>query len=288
MEWYILLFIVFMFYFYLLDCQNKKVDNNSFRIPPPSIIITKDIPLFYINLQENKSRNANIKALLNNLDFQNYTRVDAVNTKYDIDDYSNYIKKDEYENLLLNNQYKMRNYHSELTFGSIGCYISHTNIYKFIVSNNIPYAMIFEDDLNINCDESTFWNQIQNINIPNDADIFLLNAMTFDGVTRFQPVQKNINKIDFFWCLHCYVITLKGAKKILKNAFPISIQLDSYISRMEYNEEINVYVLNNKLLKIKQNNNFKTDLQNLICTKNIIHEINEYKMDRIQYESSIY
>ena len=32
--------------------------------------------------------------------------------------------------------------------GAIGCALSHLKIYKHVVDNNIPYALILEDDVN--------------------------------------------------------------------------------------------------------------------------------------------
>jgi len=41
------------------------------------------------------------------------------------------------------------NHHKELNRGEIGCYLSHRNVWQEIVSNNLDFALIFEDDFDI-------------------------------------------------------------------------------------------------------------------------------------------
>lgn len=78
-----------------------------------------------------------------------------------------------YETLQNNTKRGKRTYHSELISGAIGCYLSHIRIYKKIVEDNIPYAIIFEDDVRFLDPEYIFWKKINSLNIPNDTDIFI-------------------------------------------------------------------------------------------------------------------
>jgi len=246
--------------------KNEEVYKYSIKNKFPKTIlnlfkITNKIPLFYINLDENKDRNENIIDIIKKFNFTNTTRIPAVNTKtFDkVLEYKNLILEDSLNKLKINNEKKSRTGHSELTNGAIGCYLSHLNIYKKMVENNIPYALIFEDDLAIDCDKDYFWDFINKLNIPADTDIFLLSAL-YDQRNK----KDGINKIKSFMCTHSYIISLKGVKTILENIYPITVQIDAFLSKLATDEKINIYVLKNKSLKIGQNNrSFGSDIQNL-------------------------
>ncbi|TMP37787.1 glycosyltransferase family 25 protein [Pseudoalteromonas rubra] len=43
----------------------------------------------------------------------------------------------------------LKRYHRHLTPGEIGCYISHYRVYEKVVNEQLPYALVLEDDLHI-------------------------------------------------------------------------------------------------------------------------------------------
>jgi glycosyl transferase family 25 len=238
------------------------------------IDINQNTPAFYINLDENIKRNKTILSTLNKYNFKNIVRVPGINTKTieKVNEYISIIDKDAYDKLIQNNKMKQRSNHYELTNGSIGCYLSHINIYEHIVKNNIDYAIIFEDDCAINSDPKFFWEKIKSLKIPEDADIFLLNAVLLE-----EGLTDEISKVLFFLCLHSYIITNSGAKKILQNILPITMQIDSALSRLAYENKIMIYGLTKNELKIKQNDQGFTNIQTLGCNNcDIATEIYKY------------
>ena len=141
--------------------------------------INRNTPVFYINLDDNITRNKSMLKTLHRFDFKNIVRVPGVNTKTieKVDEYKNIINNDAYNKLVENNKSKQRTNHYELTNGSIGCYLSHMNIYEHVVKNNIDYAIIFEDDCSIACDPVYFWEKMESLKIPDNTDIFLINGV---------------------------------------------------------------------------------------------------------------
>jgi GR25 family glycosyltransferase involved in LPS biosynthesis len=235
-----------------------------------TINIQKSTPLFYINLDDNIDRNNNIVSIINKYEFSNTKRVSAFNTRTieKVNDYLNIIDKYAYDTLIQRNKSGIRLNHYELTNGSIGCYLSHSKIYDEIVKNNLEYAIILEDDCVINSDPVYFWNKISKLEIPCDADMLLLNAILLED-----NLIGDIPKVHFFLCLHAYIITYAGAKKLLDNIFPIQMQIDSKISRLSYDNKFNIYALTNNDLKIQQGK-MGTNIQNLNCPDcNIATEI---------------
>jgi hypothetical protein len=109
------------------------------------ININQNIPAFYINLDENIKRNKTMLGTLNKYKFKNIVRVPGINTKTieRVDEYKNIIDKKAYDKLIENNKTKQRTNHYELTNGSIGCYLSHMNIYEHIVKNNIDLFRVY-------------------------------------------------------------------------------------------------------------------------------------------------
>jgi GR25 family glycosyltransferase involved in LPS biosynthesis len=135
------------------------------------------------------------------------------------------------------------------SFGAIGCYLSHTNLWKKLASSpeykNDDMFLIFEDDVAppaYTLEKINTWvnsvNQKQT-----DWDMLFLGWMKPLPVKDADiKLEKSIYKInDITFGLHAYIIRKKGAQALLKKAFPIVDQIDSYISYMAARGDINAY-----------------------------------------------
>jgi GR25 family glycosyltransferase involved in LPS biosynthesis len=117
--------------------------------------------------------------------------------------------------------------HAQLTsWGAVGCSLSHILLWKQMVEQKLDSIMVFEDDVQF---YSKFQDQLQVIlqNIPEDADVVF-----FDVSRNFKSIRYNdiFDKIlDRFFGTHAYIITNKGANKMLPYVFPIEIQIDSFM-----------------------------------------------------------
>jgi GR25 family glycosyltransferase involved in LPS biosynthesis len=93
--------------------------------------------------------------------------------------------------------------------GTQGCAISHYNIWKHIVTEAIPYAVVFEDDVEFHKD----WDLLANLfwdTTPKDFDILYLGSEFHHPHTE---IQEQIVTIPVH-CTHAYIVTLKGADKL--------------------------------------------------------------------------
>ena len=221
-----------------------------------------NIPVFYINLDDNIERNKNIIENINKVGFTNYEKISAVDTRTieKVNKYKNMIDSNSYKDLLENNKSHKRKYHEDLTNGSIGCFLSHLKIYQKIVDNNIPMAIILEDDCVFNLDKEKFWNQINKINMPQDTDMIILSGI----FKKFSKINENVGKFKRFYLLHFYVVTNSGAKKLLENLKIIQYQIDSQISILNLQKKINLYAYNDISLA-HSDSKFGTNIQNLSC-----------------------
>lgn len=90
--------------------------------------------------------------------------------------------------------------------GEQGVALSQLSLWKYIVDNRIPRAVIFEDDVAFHKDwetlASVFWNAT-----PKDFDVLYIGnqlEMYMPGEILQVPV----------YCLHAYIVTLEGAQKL--------------------------------------------------------------------------
>ena len=155
----------------------------------------------------------------------------------------------------------------------IGINQSHLNIYKKIVNENLDNVIIMEDDIIFkkNIKENL---KILNKNLPKKYDIIHLGCDGFN-CTLSDLLKSDYN--DFFFMNNfkllsgtwCYIISNKGAKKILKYYDNNNV---GHIDRAIFeNKNINVFVYKNPLVK-HFTNNFKSKQYN-----NSIYN-NEYEL----------
>ena len=172
-------------------------------------------------------------------------RVDAVYGK-DLDD--DFIKSITYPSV----QYTMkrgRSVDSDISsHGAIGCYISHIQLWQRLVEeDDDDMYLITEDDVTVDITVEKIDLFLEEVyqNHP-DWDVILIGwmkplheTMGKDGDIR---LSRNVYKCnDITFGMHAYLINRKGAKRLLKNAFPIVDQVDSYLSYMACRGDISMY-----------------------------------------------
>lgn len=134
-----------------------------------------------------------------------------------------------------------RREHSDInTAGAIGCYLSHTDLWRKVADGSEPFAIIFEDDTRLPKDFlATFERCFYDKNLlPDMPDVWTFSYgwwFYYDakGEKYPQDIPENIRGP---WILNTcpgglngYFITKEGAKKLLDTAFPIDMHVDMYI-----------------------------------------------------------
>lgn len=191
--------------------------------------------IYMINLKRKKDVANNSLKKLNNLTnkdnlFSNIDIFEAIDGKLlNNDDINN--------NISLKSKYTLKNpssYDDIRSVGEIGCYLSHTKIWQEIIDNNYKNCIIFEDDVIPKTNYEMIIKYLDNI--PDNYDIAYLgwwNRFSFNYVNKnsywYYTNYNDRNKQNVLG-LYSYVISNKGARKLLSKAFPIDIQLDSYVS----------------------------------------------------------
>lgn len=118
-------------------------------------------PVFVINLDKSPERMAKISKRLNELDIP-FERISGV--------YGASLTKQELE-LAYDPALNLKTYRRALPCGEIGCYMSHTKVWKTIVEKKYNCALVLEDDIVI------------------DADIKLLLSKLINSIKSFDIVK---------------------------------------------------------------------------------------------------
>ena len=118
--------------------------------------------------------------------------------------------------------------------GAIGCALSHMNVWIRFLQTNDEYAIVFEDDVML---EDNFTDKLNKalLEVPETYDILYLGCIGCDNNQDFNifkvsnllfgktnPLQNNYNQLtdniasnDFAIGTHAYIVSRKGAQKLL-------------------------------------------------------------------------
>jgi len=133
--------------------------------------------------------------------------------------------------------------------GEIGCYLSHCQLWKNSVDNNIDNILILEDDVKIVDNFKEKLKDILNEARDLDWDIILLGH-TPHYKAKNKTVSKNIEKtFDNFYGAHGYLVSIKGANKLVQQCSLGNINLP--VDVMFYsNNNLNIYNSKERIIKV--------------------------------------
>jgi glycosyl transferase family 25 len=141
----------------------------------------------------------------------------------------------------------------ELTDGEIGCYMSHIGcINKFFESGD-DYILITEDDILFSESVPKLLEKIKEINQP-IFDVLLIGYRNGYFSYFGSKKQNNIHMNRFVDCgygAHAYVLSRKGAKKILDSHSIPTVPFD-YVTGGWKDESLRVYGMENKVVELDE------------------------------------
>jgi GR25 family glycosyltransferase involved in LPS biosynthesis len=155
---------------------------------------------------------------------------------------------------------KSRRSHEELdSIGGVGCALSHIAVWKWMVDNNQPVCLIFEDDAVVPpnfVDRANACIKGSLLQDPKQWDIWLLGGK-WDDMSRIP--NSNLIRIEAFVLFHSYVLTLDTAKRLLRDAYPIHAHIDIWVSIYSYLNGLRI--VGSPDMKLLQYQRAKTDIQ---------------------------
>lgn len=208
--------------------------------------ITNQVPVYVINLDCAKERMLNMnKQLLNlNIKYERISAVKGVNLS-DAQIFAEYSQE-------LNNRY----FRANLSLGEIGCYISHRNIWRKMVAENIDFAVILEDDMIL---ESNFITLFSYTKILARYELIKLADNRNNQPKHKKLLQQGVELVNFTKIPNCttgYTINLSAAKKLLsRNKFYRPVDID-----IQFAKELDLSVLGLRPYPITENKEFTSDI----------------------------
>ena len=168
--------------------------------------------VYLINLDRRQDRLSNMQAIFEELGIE-YERVQAVDGKVDVND--DYIKKLGIEMMP---EFSEPYHGRPLTFGEIGCFMSHYNIWRDALNKNYQDIIVFEDDIRF---EPFFRQKLSAVK----EEIRQLN-LEWDLIFLGRKILHNIEENwveDSDWLVHVnytywtlgYMMTKTGASKLV-------------------------------------------------------------------------
>lgn len=262
----VLVLAVSLYYIFQNDLQDKEQFHQQNICPVTSPIKASDLEVYVINMDKNKDRLDNfidqyINSDLRHIQFNRMRAIDGKQVKIE-----DYVSERALREITDAEKSGYRTKHYQLSRGAVGCYLSHHGVYKKVVAQEKPYAMIFEDDVDI--DQNIFAKTNKALEaVPSDWDMVLLGCFCIKCVRN--PVYSDVER---FFLLHGYVINKECAVKLDKYLAgrKIEQQVDWELSNMITNENLKVYCLRSPIAKQK---GFKTNIQTPL---KIIPGINPY------------
>jgi GR25 family glycosyltransferase involved in LPS biosynthesis len=133
----------------------------------------------------------------------------------------------------------IRRDHEELnSAGGVGCYLSHTSVWKKFLDSGDSYAMILEDDAILyNGFLSDFQQAMRDTTLlPQMPDVWFFNVPTplyYEYKGKPYPTTVKEQNLGPWVTKTCspftgYLLSRNGAEKLLETAFPIDMHVDLY------------------------------------------------------------
>ena len=155
--------------------------------------------------------------------------------------------------------------------GEVAVFLGHVSILKEFLKSNNKYALIFEDDIFLpkkQEEQKEIGKKISNLikNIPEEADMVYF-GYCFEDCKKAKPYKGNpklFNHAVVPVCLHSYLVSRKGARKLLDLVIPLTEGIDVAILHLIRQNKINAFTVNKDYLQVLQNRkDLGSDISNI-------------------------
>lgn len=208
-----------------LDEIENFIDNKYSKLKQNNLKnLNSDIDSIIINTKNNLKQIETIESILQN-----------INSKYIIFN-NNLIDSISYDELVKNKSIIIDNY--KLRYDQVFLWQSHYYIWKKMIEENIQKLLILEDTcLFIN----SFINNYQELLEKNKDLNFDILYLGYTGAELDYNKPLYLMNIGIPRLTHSYILTLRGAQKLVKQLNTLNYPLDEILGRMFYRKELNGY-----------------------------------------------
>lgn len=154
---------------------------------------------------------------------------------------------------------KQKTYGISLTYGSLGCALSHKLIYEECSYDTKPY-LVFEDDIILHKNFDPKLQELINVIQKKDIsfDIIYLGYNEIPGFYKVDIDSVLSKPSGLITGTYGYILSPNGCKKLLDHIFPLNHQIDSSISHNL--SKFNIYCTSTKLIQASTSFGSKTQM----------------------------
>ena len=183
----------------------------------PDFLTAQGIRTFLINMDVSKERLTRMLKRLKKARMTNVTRMQGFNGKNEHENMERELPEFAVQPSLgaikqKKNRLEAIGYTSQYGNGQQGCACSHIYVWKYIVQNKIPIALILEDDIFFHPDFPELFTKAWS-NRPKDGTLFNLQH-TYAEISNFCADQEWVLYAGESAC--CYLLTYEGAEQLLE------------------------------------------------------------------------
>lgn len=192
--------------------------------------------VFVINLDRRKDRLKSCSDRLKSLNIP-FTRFSAIEPDMKIikDDQ---LWKNSYQGISHDKSLKFKNYLK----GSIGCKMSQYSVIKIAKDNDLPYVVVFEDDIILLDNADDILKEVYSfINNKNDWDILYLGGKITGKIHETVNGYKYINRVQSVLQALSYVVNNKKYDFIMENFVKRNIECDNILESLGRRNKIKIY-----------------------------------------------
>lgn len=145
--------------------------------------------------------------------------------------------------------------------GQMGCTLSHLFLYKKMIDENIPVAVIFEDDAQFSDDFPKALVAVEKFMDLNKSQVILFSDHSDNVNQRLEDCSGEVKVIPIPGdiCSEGYLITLPAAKEIYRVNFPMVVMVDAWT---RYRKRGHIELFRTEPPLVKQNRtDFVTGIQ---------------------------
>lgn len=117
----------------------------------------------------------------------------------------------------------------ELTVGEVGCALSHLGVYRAMLEQDLPYALILEDDAKLGADVPAVLEALAQQVSPDEPVVTLLTHIDRYYKRSARPLTAHhevVKLANYQWLAHGYFVTRAAARRMVEQLYPVWLAAD--------------------------------------------------------------
>jgi glycosyl transferase family 25 len=128
------------------------------------------------------------------------------------------------------------------TPSTIGCAASHAKAWRRAARSGRPYTLVLEDDVELDLDARDVIQRVLK-RVPSDADVIVLGCYLCATTRNRGSRSTDLIRIRQFSGTHAYIVTQRGAQRLLDYATPVKFHVDMVMSSLNHTGILTTYAL---------------------------------------------